>query len=150
MTFEQKKIAIKMGESLKKARKSCAMQQKELAELSGLNPMSISNYEKGITRPRLDAALFIADALEMSLEEVFTGNKAPFRKKTMTYPEMGHSMRMCRRAHGLSMESLAGKTGLAIQILHRCETGAAFSTMDSFIIITSHLGVTIDEYIGRV
>ena len=150
MTPEQKKLTIKMGESLRKARRSCAMQQKELAELSGLSVYSISNYEKGITRPRLDAALFIADALEMSLEEVFTGSKVPFRKKVMSYTDIGHSMRMCRRAHRLTMENLSGKTGIAMHVLHRCETGAAFSTMDSFIIITSHLGVTIDEYIGRV
>lgn len=53
---------------LRLARKSRDMTQSELARISGVPAVNISFYERGISEPNLPNAVFLADALRVSLD----------------------------------------------------------------------------------
>lgn len=60
------------GERIRKARLKASMTQKELSEKSGINPVSISQYEKGLRNPKVETLKKFADALQISLYELMT------------------------------------------------------------------------------
>lgn len=51
------------------------MSQKELAEVVGLAPSTISNYESGEREPPLDVLCKIADVLDVSLDMLVRGKE---------------------------------------------------------------------------
>lgn len=62
------------GERILIALKRLGMTQKELASKTGLNPVTISKYIKGETKPNIDAVDAIAKALNVSTDYLITGN----------------------------------------------------------------------------
>lgn len=56
------------SERLKETRTSQGLTQKQLAERAKTAPASFASYEKGVKTPSLDAALRIAQALNVSLD----------------------------------------------------------------------------------
>ena len=62
---------MSFGEKLKACRKEKQMQQKRLAELSGVSLRSIQNWESGTRRPsNLEAVRQVAQVLEVSVSEL--------------------------------------------------------------------------------
>lgn len=57
--------------SLRSIRKSNKMSQIELAEKSGIKQSTISQYECGSRKPSIKNAKRLADALGISLDEIF-------------------------------------------------------------------------------
>lgn len=57
---------MNISEKIKQLRKNKKMSQKELAQKTGLSIGSIQGYEQGRYNPKLETALKIADALEIS------------------------------------------------------------------------------------
>ena len=55
---------------LKLIRKDRGYTQKKLSELSGVSQGKISEYENGMTTPRIDAAAKLASALGITLDEL--------------------------------------------------------------------------------
>ena len=64
------------SENLKSKRKQLGLTQKELAEIVGITPKTIQNYEKKktIPTPALMEAIFIA--LDIGLEQMFDDNES--------------------------------------------------------------------------
>ena len=56
-------------------RREAHMTQKELASKCGVTQASISNLEKGITKPTIDTLKKIADAFSLRLRIQFTGRE---------------------------------------------------------------------------
>lgn len=138
------------GEALRAARKSRKLTQRRLSELTGISEVSLRNYEYGKHVPRLSFAIYIADALDMSLQEAFAGVPAPYKKQILNESRIGISTHSCRRKKHLSMDQLAHKAYCSRETIWRIESGLYDSQIDTLITIASALGVTLDEYIGRV
>lgn len=58
------------GESLKKLRTDRNISATQLAKKIGINSQTIYQWEWGIAEPRLSFLIWIADALEVSLDEL--------------------------------------------------------------------------------
>ena len=59
-----------IGERIKAARKNAGMTQKDLAEKLGIPYQGISQYERGIRKPKIDALVRISNALGVTLEDI--------------------------------------------------------------------------------
>lgn len=59
-----------IGQSIKNARKSRGVKQKELAEMIGTNPITVCVWETDRCYPQLLMAICTADALNISLDEL--------------------------------------------------------------------------------
>ena len=74
----------------------------------------------------------------------------------MTENMMGQKIRTLRVAHGLTVEELAERSGLDVQVINDLETGAAASSLAPLIKLTRALGVRLgtltddDAQIGPV
>ena len=59
-----------VGTSIRDARKRAGLNQEQLAELARLNRVTIAKYEAGKVEPGAQALSRIADALEVSVDEL--------------------------------------------------------------------------------
>lgn len=60
-----------IGENIRKIRKQKGLAQKRLAELSGLNEVTIRSYELGKFKPKFETIQKIAKALDISTSELY-------------------------------------------------------------------------------
>lgn len=65
-----------VGDSIREARKRAGLNQEELAELARLNRVTIAKYEAGKVEPGAQALSRIADALDVTVDELL-GRSAP-------------------------------------------------------------------------
>lgn len=72
---------MNVGENIRRIRKSKSMTMKELGAKIGITEQGIGNYERGDRNPNLDILSKIADALCISLDELFTDTKRTFSSK---------------------------------------------------------------------
>ncbi len=68
-------VYVEIREALISLRKENHMTQKELANLTGMTQTSISNIEKGISKPTIETIKKIADALGVRLVISFEGSE---------------------------------------------------------------------------
>lgn len=64
------------SENLKSKRKQLGLTQKELAEIVGITPKTIQNYEKKRTIPTSAVMEAISIALDIGLEQMFDDNES--------------------------------------------------------------------------
>lgn len=64
-------ITSTLGYNLSKARNTCNMFQRDLAELSGIKQSDISDIERGKANPTIKTLKRLADAMNMQLKIVF-------------------------------------------------------------------------------
>lgn len=69
-------LYVDVGESIREARKRAGMNQEQLAELARLNRVTIAKYESGKVEPGAQALSRIADALEVTVDELL-GRSSP-------------------------------------------------------------------------
>ena len=67
---------VDVGERIREARKRANLNQEELAELARLNRVTIAKYESGKVEPGAQALSRIADALDVTLDELL-GRQGP-------------------------------------------------------------------------
>ena len=65
-------LKTQFGRRLQTLRKSAGLTQDELALRTGLTVESISKIERGLQGPRFDSLELIADALSLSVVELFS------------------------------------------------------------------------------
>lgn len=61
---------LTMGESIKKARDDRSLSRTELSNKSGVHPATIRAWEQDITNPTIMNIWAVADALDMSIDEL--------------------------------------------------------------------------------
>jgi len=71
---------VAMGVRLKKLREERGLSQAQLAQLAGIPKGSLLQWEYGKRTPLLDAAVKLADALAITLDEL-AGRESRHRKK---------------------------------------------------------------------
>lgn len=74
-----------LGRCIAKRRKQKGMSQEEFADVSGKMINTISNIERGISDPKVTTLVSIANALDVSLEELFSD--CALRQKAVELPE---------------------------------------------------------------
>ena len=139
-----------IGESIKKARHARGLLQREVASLSNTSVEAIGSYEIDEHVPRLDAALMMADGLNMSMHELFTGKATDFKIKPLTMKEIGINAKKHRASELLSRRELAEKAYIAQETIRRFESAETSPQIDTLLAICDVLNITLDEYIGRV
>ena len=83
-----------IGERIKQARKARRMSQKELAEKIGTTPQTICRYEADGRRPKADAMLKIAEALNIPVSELL-GEPRPATSTDHTESRLNQLMEEC-------------------------------------------------------
>ena len=61
---------MKTGEALKKARTDAGITQAELAKRLGVTPQTVSQYERGIKKPKVETLARFADAMSVSIDSL--------------------------------------------------------------------------------
>ena len=56
----------RFGERVREARSACGWTQWQLAVRAGIKPMEVSNYERGVSRPKMDRQVLLAQVLGVS------------------------------------------------------------------------------------
>ncbi len=64
-----------LGKRIAKLRKQRGLNQENFADISGKMINTISNIERGLSDPKITTLMSIAKALNISIEELFTGNE---------------------------------------------------------------------------
>lgn len=59
-----------IGETIRESRKGLGMTQAQLAKKAGLCKRALENWERGTRMPSLPGLLSLADALDMSLDDL--------------------------------------------------------------------------------
>ena len=62
---------------------------------------------------------------------------------------IGDSMRLARRARGISVIELAERAGVSRTSLYQAERGEVFPSIMSIAALADVLEISIDDYIGR-
>ena len=74
--FTKQYITLKiLGKRIAKLRKQRGLNQENFADISGKMINTISNIERGLSDPKITTLMSIAKALNISIEELFTGNE---------------------------------------------------------------------------
>ena len=66
-----------IGEQIKTARLKSNLTQKELCQRSGVAAISIQQYERGAREPRMEQLIKIANALNVSIDELMGSESMP-------------------------------------------------------------------------
>ncbi len=66
-----KKERVKITNQLKKYRKKQDLSQAKLAKMVGISETHYQNIEYGLSKPNVELALLIAQALQTTVEELF-------------------------------------------------------------------------------
>lgn len=66
---------LNVGETIKELRKKKGLNQDQLAEMASLNRVTVAKYESGKIEPGAQALARIADALEVSVDEIMGREK---------------------------------------------------------------------------
>ena len=79
MAFERQDISI-IGSNISKFRKLKKYTQKQLGDLLDVNPKTVSKWENGTVGPDITILKSLADALDVSVEELLSGIKNKNKK----------------------------------------------------------------------
>ncbi|MBA8815466.1 transcriptional regulator with XRE-family HTH domain [Microbacterium halimionae] len=60
---------------------------------------------------------------------------------------VGPRLRAARRAHDLTLEELAERTGMSVSTLSRLESGKRQATLELLVPLTRHLGIRLDDLV---
>jgi putative transcriptional regulator len=69
-----------MATRIRELRLACGLTQEQLAHRMGLTEKTLRNWERGTHAPRLEAVVTLADALDVTLDEL-VGRTKPAKKK---------------------------------------------------------------------
>ena len=70
-------MPVFFGEVIRNARKSLGLTQRQLAEKIGVANTSISNWEKGLSRPDADLIQELCRALQLQPNDIYGTGEAP-------------------------------------------------------------------------
>lgn len=102
-----------MGRNIRAARKAKGLSQFQLAERSGLSADFIGKVERGTTSPSIESLKGIADALHLTLRDLFEGEV----KGGPSQEALSELIRLCRGRAKEDIELLVGIARLIFQWL---------------------------------
>ena len=72
---------IKVGDKLKEARNNAGLSQKKVSDITGFSNTSISNWEKGVSRPDVDSFGTLCALYDVNPNDFFVEEKSEAKKK---------------------------------------------------------------------
>jgi len=72
----EKRLQSNLGEAIRRERSSLGISQDELARRAGLHRTYISDLERGARNPSVGTILKIADALQVTVSELFQASES--------------------------------------------------------------------------
>lgn len=100
---------------IKKMRESAGLTQAQLAKMVGTTSQNISQYERGIRKPKIETLRKIAEALECSPAELDNSLASPM--------SVGDNIRYWRKYEGMTQQDLAERIGIEAKIIQKYEAG---------------------------
>jgi transcriptional regulator with XRE-family HTH domain len=82
-----------VGQKLRARREEHELSLRELARRLGISPSALSQIETGKSRPSVSTLYAIVTELEMSLDELFAGDRPPVKRSTKPGPEAPDTQR---------------------------------------------------------
>ena len=70
-------MPVFFGETIRNARKALGLTQRQLSDLLGVANTSVSNWEKGLSRPDADMIQKLCSALHLQANDFYGTNEAP-------------------------------------------------------------------------
>ena len=70
-------MPVFFGETIRNARKALGLTQRQLSDLLGVANTSVSNWEKGLSRPDADMIQKLCAALHLQANDFYGTNEAP-------------------------------------------------------------------------
>ena len=70
-------MGVFFGETIRKARKALGLTQRQLAEQLDVSNTSVSNWEKGLSRPDADMIQKLCDTLHLQPNDIYGTKEAP-------------------------------------------------------------------------
>ena len=70
-------MPVFFGETIRNARKALGLTQRQLAEKIGVSNTSVSNWEKGLSRPDADLIQKLCQVLHIQANDFYGTNEAP-------------------------------------------------------------------------
>jgi transcriptional regulator with XRE-family HTH domain len=105
----RKMIAI----GLSKARERRGMSQSELAKATGLMPSAVSHFELGRRTPTCENLLKLADALEISLDDLF--GRTAGQSKWVATPAASSIAKSVQKMKAKDQQTLAKLASLMVE-----------------------------------
>ena len=68
-------MSVFFGEKIRKARKALGLTQRQLAQLLGVSNTSVSNWEKGLSRPDADMIQMLCTHLRLQPNDFYAATK---------------------------------------------------------------------------
>jgi len=109
---------LKSYEIIRKIRKERGLTQKELADLTDLNEVTIRRYELGERRPKIDNLIKIAKAIEVEVKDLLGEREVPIKSKIIR----------TRNATQTSIEEIIEKSGITENRYRSIEEGTIIPT----------------------
>lgn len=104
---------------------------------------TVSDWEKGITIPRMDKAEALARYFNITVADLVGEEKAP---ATVSPTEIGNLVRNKRESMGLTHEQLAQRTNISVKKLKQWETGKSTRPLGE----AKTLSVALDIPFGKL
>lgn len=135
-----------MAERLKWLRKEkCHKTQEEVGKHVGVGKAAIQKYENGIvTNIPSDKIELLAEALESTPGFIMGWESDPEYEKLDT--RFGMLLKQERERQGKSIRDFAKEIGISERMLAKYERGEIIPTANSAFLISSQLGISVDEY----
>jgi transcriptional regulator with XRE-family HTH domain len=94
------------GSRLRAAREDRDLSQSQLAERAGLAPQAVGAFESGLRFPRAGSLVVLADALDLSVAELFRDPASSVREAHSRYAGDVVVERIVRLLHGRPLRQL--------------------------------------------
>lgn len=120
-TETDKKLMKDIGDNLKKILKSKRIQQKELAEITGLSTSAISDYVNGKTLMNPGTVQMIADALKISKGEIdptYRGTKLDEGNAVLSENQVALIIKQAEELYGVSLHNDPDVLEATKQLIH--------------------------------
>ena len=123
---------------IKEAREAAGLTQAQLAKIVGTTSQNISQYERGLRKPKIEMMKKLADALECPVDTFTTDDLS----EEIPSPELiSKKIHDCRTAAGLTQQELAEKIGLDGATIGKYERGILRPKSETIKKIADVLGI---------
>ena len=133
-----------IGQRLKSTREALGLTQKQVCELLDLRPATWNHWETGRRLPDPLVMAELADSHRLSLDWVYSGNKAASRFSPDQLATTGQRLRTARAALELSPQEVARILDIPAESLESWESGCAIPEVEAMTAFADRFGISLD------
>ena len=123
---------------IKEAREAAGLTQAQLAKIVGTTSQNISQYERGLRKPKIEMMKKLADALGCSASD--------FDESLAALVSVGDNIRYWRKNEGMTIREFSEKAGVNSETIRQYENGSMSPKKDDVKKMASALNDTPDLF----